>query len=417
LKGIKAYAFLVWMNLSTLAPIRNLWYEFFIIQHIITFFGFIICIMLHLPPTALYSRVYIWIPIGLYILDRLIRTARYAWINIRPGRATLVREHGGVTKIIVKSRQIKKWAPGSFVLLSLPRFGIMQSHPATISSIPSSHEGVLVFILRAHHGFTTRVLAGASTVSLSSMDTRKAAEAEPAAEKSSTHLALIDGPYGGTHLDFASFNIVILIAGSTGVTFTLPVLMDISSRAQRTKLPIREVVFVWAVKTAGCKNWITNELRQAEDELVVAGVGLSLRIHVTADEEFVEGSEGDGSGSQGCQCEGEYSCISNSPTASSSENNEKTKIRSIEEKKTESITHQKQDGNSPIYQSRTPNTTIQAGRPNIHAILAELQSRTTGEMGVAVCGPVGLAASTRRSVASLQGKQKGIYLHAESFGW
>ena len=249
------------------------------------------------------------------------------------------------------------------------------------------------------------------------MDTRKAAEAEPVANKNSTHLAFIDGPYGGTHLDFASFNTVILIAGSTGVTFTLPVLMDISSRAQRTKLPIREVVFVWAVKTAGCKNWIANELRQAEEALVVAGVGLVVRIHVTADEGFVEASEGDGSGSQGCQCEGECSCISNSPPASSSENNDKTKIREIEEKKPESIAHQKQDGNPPIYQSRTPNTTIQAGRPNIHAILTEIQSRATGEMGVAVCGPVGLAASTRRSVASLEGKRKGIYLHAESFGW
>jgi ferric-chelate reductase len=417
LKGIKAYAFLVWMNLSTLAPIRNLWYEFFIIQHILTFFGFIICIMLHLPPTALYSRVYVCIPIGLYILDRLIRTTRYAWNNIRPGRATLVREHGGVTKIIVKSRQIKKWTPGSFVLLSLPRFGIMQSHPATISSIPSSHEGDLVFILRAHHGFTTRVFAGASTASLSSMDTRKAAEVEPAAKKSSTHLTLIDGPYGGTHLDFASFNTVILIAGSTGVTFTLPVLMDISSRAQRTKLPVREVVFVWAVKTAGCKNWIITELRQAGEELTAAGVDLSVRIHVTADEGFVEESEGDGSGSQGCQCEGECSCISNSPPAFTPESHEKTDAGEIKEKKSESITHQNQDRNHPTYQPRTPNTTLHAGRPDIRAILAEIQSRATGEIGVAVCGPVGLAASTRRSVASFEGKQNGIYLHAESFGW
>jgi ferric-chelate reductase len=287
----------------------------------------------------------------------------------------------------------------------------MQSHPATISSIPSSQGGNLVFILRAHHGFTTRVFAGAGTASLSSMDTRNASKAEPVANKNPTHLALIDGPYGGTHLDFASFHTVILIAGSTGVTFTLPVLMDISSRAQRTKLPIREVIFVWAVKTAGCKNWIANELRQAEEELVVAGVGLSVRIHVTADEVFVEESEGDGSDSQGCQC------ISNSPPASTSENNEKTKVRETEEKKTQSIINQKQDRNPPIYQSRIPNTTIQAGRPNIHAILAEIQSRATGEMGVAVCGPMGLAASARRSVTSLQGKPKGIYLHAESFGW
>jgi NAD(P)H-flavin reductase len=249
------------------------------------------------------------------------------------------------------------------------------------------------------------------------MDTQKVAEAEPAGKKIPTHLALIDGPYGGTHIDFASFDTVILIAGSTGVTFTLPVLMDISSRAQRTKLPVREVIFIWAVKTTGCKNWISNELRQAEEELGVAGVGLSVKIHVTADEGFVEESEGDGLGSQGCQCEGECSCISNSPPASTSENHENTKVGEIEEKETESITHQKQDGNPPKYQPRTPNIILQAGRPNIHAILAEMQSRATGEMGVAVCGPVGLAASTRRSVASLEGKQKSIYLHAESFGW
>jgi NAD(P)H-flavin reductase len=330
----------------------------------------------------------------------------------------LIREHGGVTKIIVKSRQIKKWTPGSFILLSLPRFGIAQSHPATISSIPSSHGGDLAFILRAHHGFTTRVFAGASTISLSSIDASKATEAETPAKKNSTHLALIDGPYGGTHLDFASFNTVILIAGSTGVTFTLPVLMDIAFRAQKTKLPVREVIFVWAVKTVGCKNWIEIELRQVEEELGAAGVGLSVRIHITADEGFVEESEGDGTGSQGCQCEGECSCISHSPPTSSLQNPEKIQeIREVEESRSESITQQQKDENPPIYQAQAPITSLQTGRPNIYAILAEAQSRATGEMGVAVCGPLGLAASTRRSVAHLEGKEKCIYLHAESFGW
>jgi len=95
--GWAVYAILIWMNLSTIAPIRNFSYEFFIIQHIVTFFGFIIAIMMHLPSTALYSRVYIYIPIALYFLDRLIRSSRYAWNNIRPGRATLTSLEGGAT--------------------------------------------------------------------------------------------------------------------------------------------------------------------------------------------------------------------------------------------------------------------------------------------------------------------------------
>lgn len=62
--------------------------------------------MLRLPSTTLYTRVYVWIPIGRYTLDRSFHSIRYAY-NIRPGRAKLIEEAGGVTKIIVKTRQVK----------------------------------------------------------------------------------------------------------------------------------------------------------------------------------------------------------------------------------------------------------------------------------------------------------------------
>lgn len=47
-----AYALLLWMNLSTLAPLRHWCYEFFVAQHVLTFFGFIIAIMMHVPASA-----------------------------------------------------------------------------------------------------------------------------------------------------------------------------------------------------------------------------------------------------------------------------------------------------------------------------------------------------------------------------
>lgn len=55
--GIAAFAILLWMNLSTLAPVRYWSYEFFVVQHILTFFGFVIAVVYHLPSTALGSRV------------------------------------------------------------------------------------------------------------------------------------------------------------------------------------------------------------------------------------------------------------------------------------------------------------------------------------------------------------------------
>ena len=39
--GITAYATLLWLNLSTLAPFRDFSYEFFVIQDLIAFIGFI----------------------------------------------------------------------------------------------------------------------------------------------------------------------------------------------------------------------------------------------------------------------------------------------------------------------------------------------------------------------------------------
>jgi ferric-chelate reductase len=165
--GWAVYAILIWMNISTVAPVRNFSYEFFVLQHIITFFGFIIAVMMHLPSTALYSRVYIYIPIGLYLLDRITRSVRYVWNNVRPGRATLTALEGGATKVCIQNKSIRKWSPGSHVFLSIPKFGIGQSHPATIASVPTSNNGELVFILKGHRGFTSRLFKTATSSSSS----------------------------------------------------------------------------------------------------------------------------------------------------------------------------------------------------------------------------------------------------------
>jgi ferric-chelate reductase len=380
--------------------------------------------MLHLPSTALYSRVYIYIPIGLYLFERLLRTMRYAYNNIRPGHATLIHLPGGVTKVVVSTRQLKSWTPGSFVLLSLPRFGVGQSHPATIASIPSSHEGKLVFFLRAHHGFTSKIHANASVVSLSSSG---AASPESPLESKTSHLALIDGPYGGKQLDFAAFGTVLLISGSTGVTFTLPILLDISFRAQKQKLCVKEVTFIWAVKTASCIEWAREELRSACDELQKAGVKLSVKFFVTAGEEFVEHEEGTGESSADCRCNGDCSCIVPvSNTSAESSPGTETKILTEEIAKESGSGKQAVDEKSsdeiqpPAYSGRlSAGTTMHAGRPDLRGVISEVHEKVDGrgELGVGVCGPVGLTAETRRVVACLEGKGRGIYLHAESFGW
>ncbi|RDW88838.1 ferric reductase-like protein like transmembrane component [Coleophoma cylindrospora] len=416
--GWAVYAILIWMNISTIAPIRNFSYEFFVVQHIITFFGFIIAVMFHLPSTALYSRVYIFIPIALYILDRLVRTARYSWNNVRPGHATLTALEGGVTKVCIKSKTIKKWAPGSHVLLSLPKFGPGQSHPATIASVPSSHDGHLVFILKGHKGFTSRILKNANSSTTSLLPTQSQ-ESLPV----QSHVALIDGPYGSSHNDFAAFDSVVLVAGSTGITFTLPILLDIAERAKNGRLPLKRIVFLWVVKNTSWTSWISTELTSAADALRAVNIELQIRVHVTCDDAFTSGVINDKDGC-GCENNNKPCCCEDISSGSSSPVNEKEKSQAVTKTRSFDSSASRISG-SGIRSRVLPCARFQSGRPDVYNLLWDILDVAEGETGVGVCGPLGLSADVRRAVVKCSDERgvhkgtgaQGIYLHAECFGW
>lgn len=426
--GWAVYAVLLWLNISTIGPIRSLFYEFFVIQHILSWFGFVIAIIWHLPSTAYYTRVYIYIPIGLYIVDRLIRTSRYAFNNAKPAKATLTQMCGDVTKVCVKSRQVKGWTAGAHVLLSIPSLSPGQSHPATIASVPSSHGGDLVFLLKSHKGFTKRLHQSAITSSTSLLGENEKSESPQSAQE--TYMALIDGPYGAPGADFAGFDSVLLICGSTGCTFTLPILLDLASRVtgseRRKALPVKRVQFLWIVKNANWTSWISSELQGAFEKLTAAGIEVEIRIHVTCDDGFTEGAQGDQRFEE-CSCECDKSlgpCCCVSPA----EGNEETS-RSTDEKKdivavisssSSSVTSGRQVKNSLLKCAK-----FQSGRPDVYSILLAILEKAEGETGVAVCGPLGLNSTVRTTVARLSDERavhkgsgaQGIFLHAECFGW
>lgn len=433
--GIATYAILLWINLTTFAPMRNFSYEFFVVQHLITFFGFIIAIMFHLPSTALYSRVWIYIPIVLYFLDRVIRTSRYAYNNITPGHATLTALDGGVTKVRVPVKHIRKWKPGSHVLLSIPRLGLGQSHPATIASIPSSHNNDLVFILKGHRGFTDRLIKSANSSTISLLPSTKQESSNP----QKTHIALIDGPYGGSQSDFAAFDSVLLIAGSTGITFILPLLLDIAHRASSSRLPVRHISFVWVIKNVSWTSWISAELISTFQTLYNAGIETELKIFVTCDDTFTEGSS-DPNPKTGCQCDkslGPCCCVRNATAKNENETDAITRSGSessaLNEKKPQPHTTEltTSPSTNPCSPNNNNNTTtlapssFRSGRPDIHSLIWQLLDQAEGESGVACCGPVGLNARVRNCVVSICDEravckgsgEEGVYLHCEGFAW
>ncbi|KAK9452699.1 ferric reductase NAD binding domain-containing protein [Dipodascopsis uninucleata] len=369
--GMGAYALLLWINLSTLAPFRKLSYEFFVAQHIITFFGFVIALMLHLPSTALYSRVYVYIPVAFYLVDMLLRGLFWVYNNYRQTSAQLVPLSGDVTKIFVRRCNIKNWTPGAHVLLSIPSFGPFQSHPATILNRPSPDSDEMVFLLKRKSGFTRRIHRVQKFLARKPID--------EAPSEGNAFRAFLEGPYSSSNSDFAAFDTVILIAASTGVTFTMPVLSDIASRAASASLPVKQIEFVLIFKNVTDLKWIEDELNQVESDLATTRISLRIRLFITSDKNMLD-------------------------QAQSSDSIETEKV-SLQDK------------------SLLEKYNIIYERPDLEEIILNTVKSARGETGIAVCGSMGLLSKTRRVVAKISDRRgvhkgsgaQGIYLHTEGF--
>ncbi|KAL7269290.1 ferric-chelate reductase Frp1 [Rhizina undulata] len=429
--GFATWMILLWLTFSSMAPIRNWQYEFFVIQHVITFVGFLVAVFYHIPvPNAIRARNYIWIGIGIFIFDRLTRLLRFAFNNTKPGRATFTSLPGDVTKIRVQSSSLKNWKPGQHVFLYLPAFGIVQSHPATIASVPSSHDSDLIFFLRAHKGFTKRILSRAAPSS-STLDSPAKSESVGRVEEEKI-LTLIHGPYGASHSDFAAFDTTLLIAGSTGVTFTLPILLDIAHRASSSaqKLPVRRLVFVWIVRNTSWTEWISDELQGAFDKLHGVGIEVEVKIFVTCDPKFFANADDLSAKKTGCCCDvsaGPCCCCDDSP---SEVDRPTSAIESANRQQSEDLIQEKKSMNDVQSRGLTrggplPFAALQSGRPNLKPLIWGVLDKAKGETGIAVCGPLGLSSSVRTTVAVVSDERgaskgtgaEGIYLHCEGFHW
>ena len=251
---------------------------------------------------------------------------------------------------------------------------------------------------------------------------------DEARNREETYLALVDGPYGGIGTDFAAFDTAILIAASTGVTFTLPVILDLAHRTsiQQQKLPLRRLTFIWVMKYSSSKDWASSEISLAIRALRDRGIDGTVEIFVTLDHladdisnnlelgicKSPDFSEGGCIHSVGrMHNEGEGREFDTHARKASEAVSEDKKLQPASEQGTAII-----ESN----QSSSRAISLHFGRPNTKAILSDALAAAEGEIGVAVCGPSELSLCIRRDVVALTAKGiggPGVYLHTEDFGW
>jgi NAD(P)H-flavin reductase len=477
--GMGAGGLLLWMNVSGLSPLRKAWYEFYVLQHLVSIAVFLWLLHVHVPAYAMY---YIWMAIGFVAFDRVVRLVWLLFRNVHlftrsSGKGRLLGYEvevyplpGHVTRVVVRNVSFK-WSPGQHIYLSLPRLGLLEAHPFTLSTAypsdvkPGSPVDATLEI-RAHSGLTHRLYTLAKKRS-NRLDSN-----------TPSLLAFIQGPLGARPTWNANDSLV-LISGSTGASFTMPILESLVDDPGC----VRKINMLLISRTAGEAACYLARLRQIVSTVSESSMSIKVCVCVTREfvgdddsasslgqndvEEVDEIKEGDVEKNKvlvqgeeldpkitdlgdrclcGCDSEG-YGCVCGAETQDTDGDNKPSdpsppsrsltstdSTTSIDIEKSTAQLPSKSLPTTTIKPIRAPSTTksnrqanislLTTVRPNVAQTIRDLVEGAWGETLVVVCGGRELSGSVRNCVVGLSDERavhkgtgaQGIMLWVEEFG-
>jgi hypothetical protein len=271
-----------------------------------------------------------------------------------------------------------------------------EAHPFTIASFDSS----LLSTASAEDQSSGEVLGSSAPfwkelvffVNVQGGFTKKLKEV---AAKKGTVKVFVDGPYGPSP-DLGSYDTSVLVAGGSGVSYTLPVFLNIIERVRKGKSSCTRVVFIWSIRGADYIQWIEEALIKAV-QLAPPSLTVSIRIFITAPSSTMQPNP--------------------------SREDDSSISSSTEKKGSPEHTIIRKDSLSLSFMSLR-GVKMENGRPNLDALLREEVDATSGRMSVSVCGSQGIARSVRHALrfpvsgpSSILSGGPSVTLHVESFGY
>ncbi|KAF5356913.1 hypothetical protein D9756_006407 [Leucocoprinus leucothites] len=271
--GPLAATALTLLSIISIRPIRDRAYEFFLIAHLVL--GVICVLSVYFHAGSLYFGHFLWPAILLWGLDRALRLFRIALSTV--AKDTTSSESASRTfgvhlfaaakprveflsadfiLLTVPRPRFFYWRPGQSVYLSFPGVSVspFEAHPFTIAAIPTydndpgsgnevkSWTGELEFCMRVRSGLTKRLL--------------------PYIDGGKDFNVFLDGPYNSSPV-LVGYDSVLLIAGGSGVGFTLPLFLDLLQRTKKDGPACRRLTFVWTVRHFDKISWIRSKLSSA----------------------------------------------------------------------------------------------------------------------------------------------------------
>lgn len=404
--GLAAWAILLWNVVTGIVPLRQLAYEVWVIQHILTSIIMLWLLYEHIPAN---SRWLLWMSISFLVFDRAARWVLLLWQNIRlrPNRSTCqgMKRLGhrvsfsvvGPSTTVVTVKDVHfKWQAGQHIYLWVPKLGALEAHPYTIAC---AHRidgtcccNSIQLVVRAHKGFSKRIHDFAR------------------AKSSSELTGFVSGPFGAPPR-WNTYETMVLIGASTGASFVVPILESIADSGRDSCT--RNVQIVLAART---NEEIEYYAKRAEEAgRIASSKGLRVEIHIAVTKTATPSVSATQSQSEsediqpvekstGCCCSSPAEIdevITTCPTDSPC-------------RKTAASTAQTPD----LIRRYT-------SRPDLEALIREPVEQAWGETGIIVCGGREIAARTRNCVSRLSDERavqkgtgaQGIYLHVEEYSF
>jgi predicted ferric reductase len=167
------------------------------------------------------------------------------------------------------------WDVGQHFYLMFPESSIWQSHPFTPLSLPvyGADTQRHSYVFRAKKGETKRIALLSSKRAARAHDHEEAHEGLVADARLSVVMA---GPYGErTMHNIPADSNILCIAGGTGITYVLPVLLDLASRPQTID---RRMSLVWVIRRRSDLDWVAPELAVLQSKCPNLRTNISIYV-------------------------------------------------------------------------------------------------------------------------------------------
>lgn len=405
LPGIGAWFILAWTVISTLPFFRRIKYELFVVQHIISVVLLLLFLVLHVPDHHLFS---IWCAVGVFAYDVVTRSANPIWRNIKlrvSANPSVRYAHDAQVEAIDSELTIMtirnvgfKWVPGQHVLIWSPTFRWETPHPFTIANIPDSQTKMqdVQLTIKTKTGLTRDLNDWARRTGLRG--------------DSGSLRVLVTGPFGAVP-NWKQYENIVLVAASTGGSFTTPILEDLLT--SQSPGCIRKINVLYIVRRKAHAEVYLQRIIRVLSRAKEMGISTKIEVAVTRGSNTVSDAV--------LRDESRERLIEPETARGPSVELERFSIdstRSSESGREEQLLKEEVDMDlDGAYASAIEHS---EGRPEIATFMRTAVGGVPGSVAVAVCGGEAIERVVKNSVAALRVERRrdgmgasDIYLHVE----